>query len=318
MHWRRIVLRSAMIAALTWLGACLIIGPVAVEGVLHPARRALSSADVAEARSVASSNEAALADAAIQAGDGAWLRAWTMRPHNANGNAVVLLHGQADNRTGMLGVAGMLLRRGYAILLPDARAHGDSGGSVATYGYLESGDIARWLAWLRQDEKPRCIYGIGDSMGAAELLSSLSAGAGFCAVVAESAFSSFRSAAYQRLGQAFHTGPWLGRTLLRPAVEFAFLYARVRYGADFAKDSPRNAVARTRVPVMLIHGKADDNLAPANSEEIREGNADVVLWEPEGAGHCGASATAPAEYEQRVTRWFEDNGPEPARVRIEP
>ena len=69
---------------------------------------------------------------------------------------------------------------------------------------------------------------------------------------------------------------------------------------------------------MLIHGKADDNLAPANSEEIREGNADVVLWEPEDAGHCGASATAPAEYEQRVTRWFEDNGPEPARVRIEP
>ena len=59
---------------------------------------------------------------------------------------------------GCSALQGMLLRRGYAILLPDARARGDSGGPVATYGYLESGDIARWLAWLRQDQKPRCVY----------------------------------------------------------------------------------------------------------------------------------------------------------------
>jgi pimeloyl-ACP methyl ester carboxylesterase len=127
----------------------------------------------------------------------------------------------------------------------------------------------------------------------------------FCSVIAESTFSSFRSASYERLGQAFHTGPWLGRTILRPAVEVAFLYARVKYGVDLAQVSPRSAVAGTRVPVLLIHGLADTNLAPSNSELIRQTNPRVELWEPAGAGHCGAAGAAPAEYERRVVDWFE-------------
>jgi pimeloyl-ACP methyl ester carboxylesterase len=90
-------------------------------------------------------------------------------------------------------------------------------------------------------------------------------------------------------------------TLLR---WFAIFYARAKYGADLGKVSPLNAVAFTRVPVMLIHGRADTNLVPANSERIRHANPGVELWEPEGAGHCGASGAAPAEYERRVTNWF--------------
>jgi hypothetical protein len=57
--------------------------------------------------------------------------------------------------------------------MPDARAHGTSGGEIATYGIREANDLHRWLDWLDLNEHPACIYGFAESMGAAGLLQSL-------------------------------------------------------------------------------------------------------------------------------------------------
>ena len=287
-----------------WLVLCAVIGVVAVEGALHPARLSLNAENNGQAATIARADHAVLGDVEIAARDGVVLRAWSVRPLDWNGDAAILLHGQGDNRSGMLGPAEMLLRHGFAVLLPDARAHGMSGGQLGTYGVLEADDVRRWFEWLKQSESPHCIDGIGDSMGGSELLRSLDAEHGFCAVVAESAFSSFREAAYDRLGQQFSTGPWLGRTLLRPALIVGMAYARLRYAVDFRVADPAGTVAVSRVPVLLIHGLADTNLPPRHSEMIKAGNQAVVLWEPVGAGHCGASNAEPAEYERRVVSWF--------------
>jgi uncharacterized protein len=287
-----------------WLLACAVIGVVAVEGALHPARQVLSTEDEQRAAALARENHAVLTSVEIAANDGSVLRAWNLVPAAGNHDAVILLHGQGDNRASMLGPAAIFLRHGYAVLLPDARAHGLSGGQIGTYGVLEADDIRRWFEWLQQAESPHCVDGLGDSMGGAELLSSLDAERGFCAVVAESAFASFREAAYDRLGQQFSTGPWLGRTLLSPALAIGVAYTRLRYGIDFWSADPAATVASSRVPVLLIHGLADTNLPPRHSEMIKAGNQAVVLWEPVAADHCGASSAAPAEYERRVVGWF--------------
>ena len=142
-------------------------------------------------------------------------------------------------------------------------------------------------------------------MGAAQLLQSLAAEPEFCSVVAESPFSSFREAAYDRMGQQLGTGAWAGRTLLNPAVGAGILYARWKYGVNLGDASPQAAVAQSRVPVLLIHGRKDDNLPPRHSEMIyRMSHGTVELWEPENAGHVGASSSEPEEYQRRVTSWF--------------
>jgi fermentation-respiration switch protein FrsA (DUF1100 family) len=287
-----------------WLLLCTVVGVIAVEGALHPMRLPLSATDKQQAAMIAKENRAALTDVDIVARDGAMLRAWSIRPTGWNGDTVILLHGQGDNRSGMLGPAAILLRHGFATLLPDARAHGSSGGGIATYGVLEADDVRRWVEWIQKAESPHCIDGLGDSMGGAELLRSLDAERGFCAVIAESSFATFREAAYDRLGQVFSTGSWLGRTLLRPALAMGTAYVRFRYGVDLAQANPASAVAASGVPVFLIHGLADTNLPPRHSEIIRARNPRVVLWEPVGAGHCGASTAAPTEYERRVVGWF--------------
>ena len=43
----------------------------------------------------------------------------------------------------------------------------------------------------------------------------------------ESAFTTFREAAYDRLAQQFSTGPWLDQTLLHPALVVGLTYARI-------------------------------------------------------------------------------------------
>ena len=305
----RIFVLIAVSSIGVWLALCAVIGIVAVEAALHQARLPLTRADEAQARSIAARSNATFADVEVVANDGVVLRAWNMRPLKGNGDAAILLHGVADNRMGMLGNAEMLLRHGFVVLLPDARAHGVSGGPIATYGVKEAYDVREWYEWLVQSRAPRCIDGLGESMGGAQLLRSLQIEHGFCAVVAESAFSTFEEAGYDRLGQAFQTGPWLGRTLLRPALNAGFLYARLKYGVDLRQARPRDAVTESRVPILLIHGRADTNLPPRHSEEMKAANAAVSLWEPHAAEHCGAAGAEPIEYERRVVAWFESHGP---------
>src|SRR5580700_5247762 len=246
--------RLLLLLLTLYLAFSAIAGIFVADGTLHPARRPITAEEENTARTIAHQLNSDLADVSITTPDAITLRAWIIHPPSGNGDAVVLLHGLADNRVGMTGYAQLLLTRGFAVLLPDARAHGASGGQLATYGLLERSDIHQWFDFLVSRDQPRCIFGFGESMGAAELLQSLAVETPFCAVAAESSFSTFREIAYDRMGQPFHLGPWLGRIFLRPVVEFAFLYARWKYSLDMQQVSPEETVATTHVPVFLIHG----------------------------------------------------------------
>jgi len=107
------------------------------------------------------------------------------------------------------------------------------------------------------------------------------------------------------MGQYFGTGPWLGRTILRPAIFFAFGYVRWKYKLDLQQVSPEDAVGQTKVPVLLIHGQIDSNIPVRHSRQIQSRNPRTLLWEVPNANHCGAISVAPQEFETRVINWFE-------------
>jgi alpha-beta hydrolase superfamily lysophospholipase len=257
-------------------------------------------------RDSARSLDADLADASINTPDNATLRAWTVHPHHPNGDAVLLLHGLGDNRIGMTGYAQLLVAHGFTVLLPDARAHGTSEGPLATFGLLERNDIHQWFDFLNTEDHPYCVFALGESMGAAQLLQSLDTHPHFCAVVAESPFANFREIAYNRMGQPFHLGPWVGRTVLRPLVEVAFLRVRLKYHLKMDAISPEDSAAATTVPVLLIHGQIDSNIPVRHSEQIHAQAPNTILWEVPAADHGGAISTAPQEFEHRILAWFQN------------
>jgi pimeloyl-ACP methyl ester carboxylesterase len=100
-------------------------------------------------------------------------------------------------------------------------------------------------------------------------------------------------------------GPWVGRVLLRPLVEIAFLRVRWKYGLRMGEVSPEDAVAQSHVPVLLIHGESDGNIPVRHSRAIHKEAPETVLWEVPWADHCGSMSTAPQEFERRVLGWFE-------------
>jgi uncharacterized protein len=295
--------RYGLFALVLYLTLCVIGGIYLADGTLHPARRELSENEITAMRGSAHL-DGDLTEATITTPDHVTLRAWTIRPHHPNGDDVLLLHGLGDNRIGMTGYAQLLLAHGFSVLLPDARAHGASDGPLATYGLLERNDIHQWFEFLDVQDHPHCIFALGESMGAAQLLQSLDTRPHVCAVVAESPFANFREIAYDRMGQPFHLGPWAGRTLLRPLVEVAFLRARLKYHLDMDEISPEDSVAATTIPVFLIHGEVDSNIPVRHSQIIHARNANTQLWEIPAADHCGAISTAPQEFEHRILSFF--------------
>jgi uncharacterized protein len=297
-------IRWLIVLFLLYLSLCTIGGVYLADGALHPMRRELTEPDAAGFRQSIRAMSAEVEDVTITTPDAATLHGWLARPARRNGDAAILLHGLGDNRLGMTGYARMLLAHGLTVLLPDARAHGVSGGMFATYGLMERYDVRQWVELLRASTAARCVYGLGESMGAAQLLQSLAVGTPFCAVVAESPFSSFREIAYDRMGQPFHLGPWVGRTVLRPLVEVALLRARWKQGLDMEQVSPEDAAGRGQVPVLLIHGQMDGNIPVRHSRRIHKLDPKTVLWEVPGADHCGALAVAPQEFESRVMGWL--------------
>src|ERR1700758_4343778 len=297
-------LRWLIFALLLYLAFCSVGGVLLADGALHPTRRSLTREDEASFGQRIQPLHAVVRDVSITAPDAAILRGWLVRPLQPNGVAVLLLHGLGDNRLGMTGYAHLLLAHGFTVLLPDARAHGLSGGTLATYGLIERGDIRQWTDLLRTEVGGHCVYAMGESMGAAQLLQSLQVSTPFCAVVAESAFANFREIAYDRMGQPFHLGPWVGRTVLRPLVEIAFLRARWKYGLNMEQVSPEAAVASTHVPVLLIHGEIDRNIPLRHSRRIHALAPQAMLWEVPGADHCGAIAAAPREFQDRLLDQF--------------
>ena len=304
--------RYGLFALVLYLTLCTIGGIYLADGTLHPARRPLTVEENIGVQNVAKESNTNIVDVSISTPDAITLRAWLIVPRHPNHDAVLLLHGLGDNRLGMTGYAQLFLAHGYTVLMPDARAHGTSGGKLATYGLLERSDIHLWAQFLddqfnpHDQLHPRCIYAFGESMGAAELLQSLDTHPHFCAVAAESPFANFREIAYDRMGQPFHLGPWVGRIVLRPLVEVAFLRVRLKYHLNLDDISPEDSAAAATIPVFLIHGQIDSNIPVRHSQRIHAHAPNTILWEVPGADHCGALSTSPKEFEHRILAWFQN------------
>jgi pimeloyl-ACP methyl ester carboxylesterase len=78
---------------------------------------------------------------------------------------VVLLHELYTTRASWLEVIRSLLNNGYNVLAVDERGFGDTGGSINWYKAV--GDVAAWMAWLRDTAgvNPNAIHTLGSSIG---------------------------------------------------------------------------------------------------------------------------------------------------------
>jgi hypothetical protein len=297
---RLIVLGIASLAISPLLAA--FVGNSVGSGILHPMR--LNPMRLEDTQKMLARTGGRKEDFTVQAQDGTTLMGWKVRPIAANGDWVLVYHGVSDNRTGVLGHAEFLLRRGYSIAMMDSREHGESGGGICTYGWKERHDTVALADALYASEKVRHLSALGVSMGAAIALQSAAIEPRIEAVAAEGLFANLREVSYDYAG--LDVSPTLGRTLFRPASIMALASVQKEGGFDPSVVSPEKAVAARRFAVLLICGTADHRIPCRHSERIYKLAAGPKeLWIVKGAGHAAALGNSPAEYESRVVELFE-------------
>ena len=299
---RRILKITAQILiALPLLSALagLVLGPT----VLHPFRRRLTVRQIARADQALQSLNATREDFVVRANDGILLGGWKFKPAHPNGDWVLLLHGRSHNRSVMLPYTEFLLPAGYSVVMMDARAHGNSGGSMSTYGQIEIFDTREIVKNIEATEKVGHLFALGESMGAAVSLQSAAFVPQIEGVVAEGSFRNLREVTFDYAG--LQQSAFLGKTLFRLAALVAIWIAQTQGGFRFEDVSPEKAVAIRSFPVLLICGANDRKIPCRHSAAIfNSAIGPKELWELPAAGHEQAIKTAPAEFQRRVLDFF--------------
>ncbi|MBC8103034.1 MAG: alpha/beta fold hydrolase [Cytophagales bacterium] len=238
--------------------------------------------------------------------DGVSLSAWYVpAPEHASVRGVIVVcHGYYGNRATMLPYLAFLHEAGYAAVLFDWRAHGWSGGRMATFGCTEPDDLAAVLDWVGSHPGLRSLplALLGESMGASvALLVAAEEPERVRAVVADSPYARFDSAVEGRLQLAL--GPRVA-PLVTPSARRA---GETMLGVHCDQIAPLAAMGRIFPrPVLLIHGQEDRLIAPENSRRIWAASpGNTTLWEVPGAEHVRSVYVAREEYARRVTEFLD-------------
>ncbi len=226
----------------------------------------------------------------LASGSGAELRGWLAEPR-PGAPAVLLLHPFRSNRRSMLGRAEFLRAAGYAVLLIDFQAHGESTGERMSFGHLEARDARAALERLRAGG--RRVAALGTSLGGAAVLLA-EPPLDLDALVVEAVYPTIEEAVRNRLEVR------LGR-LGRPFAPLLAAQIRPRLGIPASRLRPIEGVRNLRAPLLLVAGTRDRRTPLAESRRLfAEAPEPKQLWEIEGARHQDFHRFAGPEYERRI------------------
>ncbi len=194
-------------------------------------------------------------DVVFTSEDGVTLKGWLVKPSHPRqpSPAIIICHGLGANKSDFTELAAALSRRGYAVLLFDFRAHGESGGSRSSLGYHEQDDVLAAFGFLKA--RPGIDAGkigiFGFSMGGASAILAAARSNGFRAVVADSAFANLRDLARSAIAAIYHLPvfPFLPLTVLGYDLYFQTSIDAVSPAKAIADISP--------TPILIIAGEGD-------------------------------------------------------------
>ncbi len=211
------------------------------------------------------------------ASDSETIKGWFV-PAEKGDRAIILLHGYAGDRRSMLPRAKFFRAAGYAVLLYDARACGESTGEKVTFGYHESRDLAAGVDWLRR-RGYRNLACLGVSQGAATILMSAEQLHDIRCVICESAFDELGHAVENRFRHYVLAPGWLAGCLMIPLAE-----SRTGISVDDVK--PIDHLTKLRCPLFIIGGEEDVKTLPSETRRLFDAApAPKELWMVPGAGH---------------------------------
>ena len=176
----------------------------------------------------------------------------------------------------------MYYKMGFNIFLADQRAHGNSSGKLITFGVKESRDVVTWTELINEKFSPSQVVISGISMGATTVLLSLyhNLPKNVVGVIADCGFTS-PADIIEKVGRDSYK---INAHFFIPFLDAA---CKLLGGFSIRGISTVEAVQKTQLPILLIHGKKD-NFVPCEMSEQTfskcKDNCRIFLSEEAGHG----------------------------------
>ncbi|MCB0325020.1 MAG: alpha/beta fold hydrolase [Bdellovibrionales bacterium] len=225
-----------------------------------------------------------------QTKDGVTLHGWRLLPVGDARATVLFFHGNAQNIASHLASVYWMPAEGIEVFLIDYRGYGQSEGSPSLQGLQEDVRAAfEYVDEQRRKDVPFVVF--GQSLGgvlALDLAARREVERRIDLLVIDSAFTSFRGIAREKLGE------W-------------WLFWPLQYPLSWLISDDANALAasqRLTAPVVFIHGTKDVTVGAHHSERLFEHvRGEKELWLQPEMGHI-AVLGLPEQRQRLLDRIF--------------
>ena len=277
----------ALIAALTFAGWCAHF----ISQLTTPPRRPVGAVPAALTFPVEAIR--------FKADDGVSLSGWFVPCPGAT-RAVVLLHGGRRNRLAMVPHAQLLRQQGYAVLLYDARGHGESDDAPKARAWHLDDDLVGALDYLRG--RGFNEFGLlGLSQGGITIALAAGRLRDLCWVVLECTPTDVRDIIRHDIANAVPVPEWLAGAVALPMLQWE------------TRATPKDFVLRDQVgkfqcPVFVIAGGGDVRVLPSEARDLFDHvTAPKSFWLIPGAPHTNfylEIRSIKGDYEKRVASFI--------------
>lgn len=212
----------------------------------------------------------------ISSNDG--LNLWANIYEQSGDNWAILVHGYQSSHKSVEDLAYEYYIRGYNIITPDLRGHGNSDGGYVGMGLFDSDDMILWINYILELNENAKIILHGESMGAATVM--ITAGhkdlpSNVVAVIEDSGYTDGYQMMKEQLEYRFGLPSF-------PIMNLANMMTIVRAGYNMNDANPLKSLENATIPILFMHGEKDIFVLPYMHTilyETYKGPKDSIIFE---------------------------------------
>lgn len=215
---------------------------------------------------------------------------------------VILVHGYTGRGSGMAFLARYYYEElGYSVLMPDLRGHGQSEGNYIGFGWHDRKDLMQWINYIIEKQGASSqivLHGISMGGGTVLMTSGEELPKSVKCIVSDCAYTSAKDILLFQMKKMFNIPAF-------PLMQVTSLICKLRAGYFFEEASALNAVKKSKMPIIFIHGSEDKFVPTKMVYPLYEAlNAEKELFIVPKAGHGYAYWVDEQGYKKHVEEFI--------------